>query len=310
MKLYDLVKLRQRLHDEYHVHRSITELAQVVAQLTDLHRDLDPQYAEYIHSNIDAFTDIIQQVQQQHGTLSTFIEQLDQHIELVTYELFSGIYSDELNRAMMNHEHRMSRIINLPDMAKDAIVSRIRRYSDWHYPGMELGPRTGEFTSYMVASDPLYLVDLDQRFINKTIEKFPALYQGRICKYIIDVVPDLSMLPQGQLGFIFSYDYFNYLSLTTITLYLQGLFNLLRPGGVLMFTYNDGDTPNGAAYAESQWHSYAPKSKLIEIIKQIGFEIIQTESYDLGAINWVELRKTGELKTAKMQQALGEIRPR
>jgi len=312
MKLYDLVKFRQRLHDEYSVQRSVTELTQVVNQLTDLNRDLDPRYAEYVHSNIDAFTDIIQQVQQQHGTLSTFIEQLDQHIELVTYELFSGAYSDELNSAMMNHEHRMSRIINLPDMAKDSIISRIRRYSDFHYLGMELGPRTGELTSYMVACDPLYIVDLDDRFLDQTLKQFPELYQTRVYRYIIDIIPDFSIFPKSQFGFIFSYDYFNYLSSTTIDSYLQGLYDLLRPGGVLMFTYNDGETPNGAAYAETRWHSYVPKSKLIELVKQKGFEIINTESFDSGAVNWIELQRPGEIieTTSKNIKAVGEIRLR
>ena len=310
MKLYDLVKFRQRLHDEYNVDRAVAELTQVVSQLTDLERDLAPAYAEYIQHNITAHTDLIQQIQEQHGTRERFIRELDQHIELVTYELFSGTYDDEINRGMMNHEHRMNRSNSVPENSKDLLINRIRYYSDWHYPGMELGCRTGEMTSYLVTCDPLYIVDLDQSFLKKTSEQFSVLYQSRLRQYTINVIPDFSMLPQGLFGFIFSWDYFNYLALPTINIYLRGLLKLLRPGGTLMFTYNDGETPTGAAYAENRWNSYVPRSKLIAMAQQIGFEITHTESFNSGVLNWIELRHPGELQTVKAHQALGEIRPR
>jgi SAM-dependent methyltransferase len=298
------------LHAEYDVTKSVAELSQVKNQLIDLDRDLLPMYAEYINENITSFTNMIQQVQQQHGTLAKFIEDLDQHIELVTYELFSGTYNEELNRAMMNHEHRLTRNTDLPLLAKDILINRIRTYSDWHYPGMELGPRCGDLTPHLVASDPLYLVDLDQQFINKTSEQFPPLYQNRLRRYTIDIMPDFSALPQGQFGFIFSFDYFNYLSLTTIAVYLKELLKLLRPGGVLLFSYNDGETPSGAAYAENRSQSYVPRSKIAAICQELGYETIKYETFDSGVVNWVELRRPGELKTVKAHQALGEIHHR
>jgi len=310
MKLYDLVKFRQRLYAEYSITKSIESLSQVKNQLVDLDRDLDPPYAEYIRRQINSYTDIIQQVNQQHGTLEQFIIDLDRHIELVTYELFSGTYNEELNRDMMDHDHRFTRSSGISDWAKEQLINRIRIYSDWHYPGMELGPRVGELTSYLVANDPLYLVDLDQRFINETKKQFPDTYQNRLRGYIIDVVPNFLALPQEQFGFIFSWDYFNYLSLTTVSIYLKQLFQLLRPGGVLMFSYNDGETPTGAAYAENRAQSFIPLSRLSAVAKDIGFEIVKTESFDSGVLNWIELAKPGELKTVKAAQAMGEIRHR
>ena len=307
MKLYDLVKFRQRLHAEYNVARAVTELSTVKNQLIDLDRDLEPAYAEYIRRNITAFSDTIQQVQQQHGTLSAFFAELDQHIELVTYELFSGTYDEELNQAMIDHDHRMQRRSILPERAKEQLINRIRGYSDWHYPGMELGPRTGELTQYLVANDPLYLVDLDQRFLDTTIQQFSGVYQNRLRRYVTDIIPDFKSLPQNQIGFIFSWDFFNYLALPTIALYLKEAHKLLRPGGVFMFTYNDGETPTGAGYAENRSQSYVPCSKLIDLCRAQGFEIKQIESFDSGVLNWIELVKPGELKTVKAAQAMGEI---
>jgi hypothetical protein len=97
------------------------------------------------------------------------------------------------------------------------------------------------------------------------------------------------------------------LALSTTKNYLTEAFKMLRPGGTMMFSYNDGDTPNGAAYAENGAQSYLPKNHLLRICSELGFEIINSESYDNGVINWLEIRKPGTLSTIKAHQALGEI---
>ena len=65
--------------------------------------------------------------------------------------------------------------------------------------------------------------------------------------------------------------------------------------------------PAPAAYADSYYMSYVPKSKLIPMCKQCGFTV--TSSTDLDpAVSWVELAKPGELKMIKAHQVLGEIK--
>jgi hypothetical protein len=81
----------------------------------------------------------------------------------------------------------------------------------------------------------------------------------------------------------------------------------LRPGGVILFTYNNSDIGVGAAYAESCFMSYVPRSMLVPMCESIGFELIDHRDYDPN-ISWVEFRKPGELKTIKASQALGEIK--
>jgi hypothetical protein len=213
---------------------------------------------------------------------------------------------------MMNHANRLNRESHMPDAAKNLILDRLRNYTDWHYPGMELGCRTGAWTQYLVGCDPLYIVDLDEQFLDITSKQFNELYQSRLRKYKIKLLPlqnenNLNELPENQFGFIFSWEYFNYLALSTCKYYLAQSFKMLRPGGIMMFSYNDGDTPNGAAYAESGAQSYLPKSHLIRICNELGFEIVNSESYDNGVISWLEIKKPGTLSTIKAHQALGEI---
>ena len=65
--------------------------------------------------------------------------------------------------------------------------------------------------------------------------------------------------------------------------------------------------PASAAYADSYFMSYVPKSLLIPMCEQLGFEIISSTDLE-PAVSWVEIRKPGELQMIKAHQVLGEIK--
>jgi hypothetical protein len=114
-------------------------------------------------------------------------------------------------------------------------------------------------------------------------------------------------LPVNQFGFIFSYNFFNYLSLDTIKQYLLQSLNWLRPGGKIVFTYNNADLPAAASYAETYFMTYVPKSILVPMAESLGYETIF--SFDSEpAFSMIEFKKPGELKTIKASQTLGEIK--
>jgi len=312
MKLFDLVTFKKRLLDSFKIDNSVLELSKVRDHLNNLDRDLDSQYSSAVQTYVQTFNEAIISLQHQQGSLAECLSQIDQHLINITHELFSEGYDTELRASMLNHQCRLTRNSNLPIAGQELALDRIRNYVDWHYPGLELGCRTGAWTQHLVGCDPLYIVDLDQQFLDLAGGQFNELYQQRLRKYIINMLPminepNLNMLPQEQFGFIFSWEYFNYLALGTTRYYLYQAFNLLRPGGVMMFSYNDGDTPAGAAYAENRSQSYLPKSHLLKICNEIGFEIVNAETYDNGVLNWLEIRRPGTLSTIKSHQALGEI---
>lgn len=311
MKLFDLVTLRKHLLEAFNIDNSVSELSKVRDRLQQLDRDLDPRYSEVLQSHIQTFNDSIIAIQHQQGSLPELVQKIDQHILDISHDLFSAGYDADLRNSMMNHEMRLTREFQLPEAAQNLVLDRIRAYCDWHYPGLELGCRTGAWTKHLVGSDPLYIVDLDQRFLNITAGQFSELYQARLRQYVVNFLPqpnelNLNILPENQFGFIFSWEFFNYLALETTRYYLEQIFKLLRPGGTMMFSYNDGDTPNGAAYAPYS-QSYMPKSHLVRVCNEIGFQVINSECHDNGVVNWLEIRKPGELSTIKSHQALGEI---
>jgi hypothetical protein len=81
----------------------------------------------------------------------------------------------------------------------------------------------------------------------------------------------------------------------------------LRPGGRIIFTYNNADLPSAASYAENYFMTYVPKRLLVSIAESLEFEI--SYSYDSGpAFSLIELKKPGELKSIKVSQVSGEIK--
>lgn len=190
-----------------------------------------------------------------------------------------------------------------PDMH---LLSRIYQFCTYKYPALEIGCRDGEFTKFLTASDPLYIADVHQEFLNKALETFPSEYSGRVRKYLVKDHM-ITGLPENQFGFIFSYNFFNYLSFDSIKQLMIQAYRWLRPGGTILFTYNNADLGVGAAYAENMYMSYVPRSMLIPLCESIGFDLVDHRDYEPN-VSWVEFRKPGTLTTVKASQSLGEIK--
>ena len=74
-----------------------------------------------------------------------------------------------------------------------------------------------------------------------------------------------------------------------------------------MFSYNNGDLPAAAEYAERYYMTYMPKSLLAPMCEMIGFDIVDTHDFE-PALSWIEIKKPGTLITVKAHQVLGTIK--
>ena len=302
MTLYQLISFRNFVRNQFHVDSIVAEINKLINKLSTTDQDLDHQYSVFLQQNINSFNGIITSLSNRQNSVTQILENLNKQVSDLTQKFLTVEYDEHLKYLMMNHDVRMVREFSIQDEIKELAISRIRNYSDWHYPALELGCRTGAWTRHLIASDPLYLFDFDQRFLDITIGQFPEQYQRRVRGYT-----DLNKLPKEQFSFVFSWEFFNYLGLNTTRNYLEQTFNILRPGGAMMFSYNDADTTAGIAYTETGAQGYLPKYLLLEACQAVGFEVINTESFDNGVVNWIEIRRPGTLKTVKTAQALGEI---
>lgn len=198
------------------------------------------------------------------------------------------------------------------------LLSKIRLYSQFKYPGLQLNcnfsQNTIQWLNAMVTNDPFYLAGLPDeygeiRYLEDMIKPYPEIYQKRVRLYTVNN-RDLSVLPQAQFGLILCWNFFNYQTLDTIEIYLTKIIKLLRPGGILIFSYNNCDILESARLFDN-YHGEWATSKLLEKIYLLqGFELIEANNFQFDTISccsWVELKRPGHLTTVKLSQAQGLV---
>jgi SAM-dependent methyltransferase len=308
--LYDLVMLRKALVENFVTDEVEQTIIKLQEQIDGIHRQvavIDQQHQDYINEVVRHYSRVLESVRSPSAEFKKKIQEIDDQITAVSHDLFANNYDLEQFDGGVEGV-RVNRHIHLRPEIEEHVRQRIVLYNSWQYPALEIGCRDGEWTQHLVSADPLYIMDKYQEFLNNTDSKFPAAYQRRLRKYKLNNY-DFSVLPQGQFGFIFSWGHFNYVSLDTITQVLRGIMNLLRPGGVFMFSYNNGDTPAGAGMAESFAQTYIPQSILLPTCKSLGFEILHIVDEEPN-ISWVEIRRPGKLSTIKVAQVMGKVERR
>jgi len=311
MRLYDLVTFRHKIVESLQVDETVAKLQELKNNIAGVRNSvslINDNCNRYVNDLVAHYDELIRLVKKPQDELQMQLEYLNNEIDYLVKQLFANNYNIE-GPGLTVDQVRNNRRIDVSDDVAEIVRSRLATQTGWKYPALEIGCRDGEWTKYLVAADPLYLMDRYPEFLTSASSQFVAGYQNRLRTYrLID--NDLSMLPENQFGFVFSWGYFNYVSLDTLKIYLIQILKLLRPGGVFMFSYNDGDTPPGADMAERFAQSYLPKSMVVPLAESLGFEIQQT--FELGhawnPITWIELRRPGQLATNKAAQVMGEIK--
>lgn len=190
--------------------------------------------------------------------------------------------------------------------------SRIVRYNNWQYPSMIIRPGRETFINELLASDPLYLVDISHDLLVPALGLFNEQYQNRLRTYTINETRDqeiLSKLPNGQFGLVFAYNFFNFKPFEIIRKYFIEIYQKLRPGGMLVMTFNDCDRDKGVMLVEQHFCCYTPGYLVRELAQSVGFEVTFSWT-DEGPSTWLELKKPGEFKTLRGGQALAKILPK
>lgn len=310
MSLQNLVTLKYQLTKSLkvdHIVDDILKLKNSIELVKQSVPNIDEEHEAYLTNLVEHYTQVVTTISKPVADLKNYLRFVDKEINIYSQKLYGSNYQLEEKYGSPD-DIRNYRQVFIADDVKSVVTQRILLHTDWKYPALEIGCRDGEWTKHLVAADPLYIVDRHREFLTSAAEQFPEEYQRRLRAYYLDK-HNLLMLPRNQFGFIFSWSYFNYVGMDTIKQYLQQMFLLLRPGGVCMFSYNNGETPVGASLAENLFQAYMPRSILESLAQSLGFEIYQATDLD-GGTSWIELKKPGVLNTIKTHQVLGEILPR
>ena len=255
--------------------------------------------------------------------IDTFIENIVDKIENDVNLIAEQNVQNQANEESLIHNH-----LSTNEALENIICSRISSYSDWRFPGLQLHcryyrpqnknyPVPINFASpqirinHMVANDPLYLLGSDIDHLKEIISSYNNLYQNRLRLYEVKE-RNLSVLPYSQFGFILCWDFLNYLSIQTVRWYLNECIKLLRPGGVLMFSYNNGELTESAKIYDTGRAAWATEKHIRSMVSEIGYNILRSENHPTNDnedtwVSWYEVQKSGELKTVRLCQAKGQV---
>lgn len=268
----------------------------------------DGTYLDAIDNDIKRYESTISSIK---SNLNFYIDQIEDAIS----EIEQGYLED--SRDVFNNGMRhddadviLGRKLDIPEDAEKIIRNRLSVYSDWRYPGLCVGPMRTALTDELVSSDPLYLCDIDESLIDPLVSSYNDVYRHRVRPYVIPRYENgrklFRELPKNQFGIIFVAHFFEYIPLEDIGKILSEIWDLLRPGGTVMFTFNDCDNPKNIQLAEKNYRTYSPKRSLKDIVTGLGFNI--QFSYDASfGFSWMELRRPGKLETVRGGQSLAQI---
>lgn len=206
-------------------------------------------------------------------------------------------------------DYVLNRRFGITTETRDYVQSRVMAHSDYHYPGMVIRPGLEDWVENMVACDPLYLVDTDHDLFEPVKQRFNEVYQNRLRYYAIresSEQPMMEALPNDQFGFCLAYNFFHYKPFEIMRAYLREIYQKLRPGGVLAMTYNDCDRKGAVELAERSFTCYTPGRMILAICESVGFVLEQNYRID-AAVNWVELRRPGQMTSLRGGQSLAKI---
>ena len=195
------------------------------------------------------------------------------------------------------------------DSAKKQLVHKISERCTWEYPGLIIRPGVDDWIDLLVSLDPLYIMDEHLELLDATKSKWNPTYQSRLRYSIIDEDSDtiFKSVPNNQIGFALVIDFFNFKPVDVIKTYITEIYDLLKPGGVLIFTYNTCNFANSVRNFENILYSYVPGTLLRGMIEMIGFEIIGEFTDRNYNLNWIEIKKPGSVETLRGGQCISKI---
>ena len=321
MKLSELIAFRNRLEElpvsaaeqaanyklDILMHTVNYPLEESMSRLTQpFIPGLDSKLKE-IHAAFDHFGDSIDQVKQH---VRDQITEQENHWFQESYKLFELAELCETTDQILYGRAIAGTKSQLTIDAEDTLRARLSNYADWRWPGMIIRPGLENFIENMVGCDPLYIIDREHDLLRPCLNRFPKLYQNRLRSYTTNDWSDqpiLNKIPDNQFGICLAYNVFNYRPLEIIRRYLEEIYQKLRPGGVLLMTYNDCDRAGAVMLVEQYCASYTPGYLIRDLVRDVGFEQLYTWS-DGGPSVWLELRKPGQLFGNRGGQAISTIK--
>jgi SAM-dependent methyltransferase len=312
MKLSDLINYQMELNAMSAV--SIQQQANIdLEKITYLVGHQSIQLAEHNNTLQLRHKEIQQTFDAFETNLNELKLEIKQLIETTEKPWFAESYR-LYEQEMINEtaEYILNRRPEITSETEQFYRTRIVRYNSWQHPAMIIRPGRETYINELVASDPLYLVDESHDLLLPALSQFNEQYQQRLRTYAINERSGeeiLGKLPNGQFGLVFAYNFFNFRPFEVLKTYLTEIYKKLRPGGVLVMTFNDCDRAKGVMLVEQHFCCYTPGYLVRELAQSLGYQVTFSWT-DQGPSTWMELQKPGNFVSLRGGQALAKIIPK
>jgi len=312
MKLSDIVSYKNLL-DTLSSRSAAVEFLNETQSMTNVVEASNVQIA----GAVDQLKQAHEQISQAVNEFEQQFEQLKQSVQDLIEQQESEYFQNSMtlyNTGYRNDtpEHIRNRRIAIDPVTAVIIQQRLKLYTSWQHPGMVIRPAHARYVEDLVACDPMYFVDTNDQLLELTESWFTPEYQRRLRRYVIEEYSDQPAfinLPAGQFGLIYAFHFFNYRPWPVLQQYLRECFELLRPGGVLAFTYNNCDLARRVGMVEHYSGCYTPGRLVRTYAQELGYEI--TFDLDDNSNNsWVEFRRPGDYASIRGGQTLAAIHQR
>jgi SAM-dependent methyltransferase len=294
MEIFEYLKHNRKLNDV-----NISQLRRVAEDIVTQVTAMPFHHPKSTLSTVNTMIDNVYNLEQWLNTKRRSLE--------VMYEEMANRYIEE---DILHYE--MDKKLDITafndDVYKEDFVelvqSRIKKFTGYQYPALEINPRFDPWTQTLVACDPVFIASRDLLLLENAKEKFNELYRRRILSYFIEDT-DLSPLPQSAFALVFCWDTFEFSPIPVIEEYLEQIYKLLRPGGVLMFSYSNCMLEKTAVKYIEGYYRFNTKQMMIDLIEKYGYELNEILD-DQFQKSWAIVKKPGNLpKGIKNIPAIG-----
>jgi len=305
MKLSNLIAYQQSIN-EYNLDDfkkiALYNLNTLTSKLDSLDISEDCQLINDIKNNIiNNLNELDSELSKYKQKVSKCINNSEAEYFRKSYEIYEEMHNDS-PEYILNRENSIT-----VDNTKD-FQDRIDLYSSWKHAGLYIRPGKKQYIDAMIACDPLYVADENLNLLEPVKTLWNKEFQSRIRYKIIsdDSEHIFSDLPRKQIGFIVASNFFDYKPFEIIKKYLVAFQELLKPGGVVLFTYNNCDIPGAVRNVENMFNCYTPGRLIKDFVVGLDFELLNSVETPSG-LNWIEIKKPGELISIRGGQALAKI---
>lgn len=212
----------------------------------------------------------------------------------------------DLTRKRCAQEHQEHRKLFLTDdVLYEKSSGLIGKNANWQFPAIYFEPNTADLTRLIVHADPFYAICDMEYEIESIRSKLSENFKTRVLHYNKNNATQY--FRKYSAGLCVVWKTFLFKSLNNIEKDLKFIEELLLPGALLYFDYNNAETPKGAEGVEQGLYSYITKSELHTLLNSLGFDVVTDEDL-LGRSHRVCLcKKQGSLPKINLHNKLGIV---